>query len=246
MINTRKTIFKTLSRRIRELTKHADYSPKNFKKIMIAVILNDLKEWSEYIPQDDPNAIVRMLDNFLLCNGFIIERMPSGNETAYINVNTPQTNATWQRVWDRESSHTWEPDKLEVACIPWEVDDTCEPQLIYFYTPDGETPKEHLQNVYGVYGEKLKTVCDKMNIFIDRETGIAYYLTTDCRWEVVSGENSGLTPEDVKDLIANSSINHEWSEDDITTTIVPDDTGNNTLDITTSDDVNDVLYGSNE
>lgn len=249
MINTRRSIFKTLKWKIRELTKHADYAPKDFKKIMIAVILNDLKEWSEYIPKDDPNAIVKMLNNFLLCNGFIIDRMPSEKVEPYVNVNTPQTNTTWHRVWDKKTSDIWNVDKLDPMCTPWEVDDTCEIQIVYFYTSVGETPLMHLKSIYGEYGEKLKTVCDKMNIFVDRQTGVAYYLTTDCQWKEVGGENSGITEDTVKTLIANSHINHQWSDTDanITTTIVnPDvDEYDNTLNITTADnDLNSVIYGN--
>jgi len=54
MIHTRLTIYKTLSKRIKELIKHAKYEKLDFKHILYAVILNDMKEWEEYIGEKEP------------------------------------------------------------------------------------------------------------------------------------------------------------------------------------------------
>lgn len=205
MINTRVSIFKTLKRRIRELTRHANQSPKEFKRIMLAVILNDLKEWSEYIPQDDPNMIVDKLNTLILNSNFIIERMPEHQE-AYMNVNTPQTNNTWQRIWDRKHNHTeCSPEIEDPKCVPWEIDPRCEPQIVYFNSHG--FPKATLKELYGIYGEKLKTVCEKMNIFIDRDTEQIWYLDPDtCEWKMFGEHGSNMTDEHVIELIKESRI----------------------------------------
>ena len=214
MIHTRKTIFKTLQKRIRELTKHAN--PEEFKKILLAVILNDLKEWSEYIPKDNPFIIEDLLNNLLRDNCFIIERINNISHASYVNVNTPQTNNTWQRVWDRQSSKTSIPDKVTPTPEkkPWVPDPTCEIKLIYFYIdPDkgDESPKDYLDRVYGIYGENLKTICDKMNIYIDRESGEAWYLdNNDCTWKRVGGSSTNWTEQQILDAVKSKlTVSHQ-------------------------------------
>ena len=247
MIHTRKTIFKTLQKRIRELTKHANPAPKEFKKILLAVILNDLKEWSEYIPKDNPFVIDEMLVELLRDNCFIIERVPDINQSSYVNVNTPQTNNTWQRIWDRKSSKTGIPVKVEnQESSTWEPDPNCEVKLVYFY-PDNKTSVEYLTETYGEHGEKLKTICDKMNAFINRETNEGYYLTTDCRWEKIGNKaEDGMTQSEVEALLTDYHINHAWipTEDGvkIESTLVKG-TAQNQINLLTENDVEDMIYG---
>lgn len=250
MINTRVSIFKTLHRRIRELTKHGQLQPKDFKKIMMAVILNDMKEWSEYIPQEDTDRIVKLLNNIIISNDFIIDRI-ADDPMAYLNVNTPQTNTTWQRVWDRKSSKQSKPDKVEedipAVCEPWEIDPSYQEQIIYFLPVNAEgqaiSDREYLEMTYGVYGQKLKTLHQKMDIYIDRETGNAWYLdNNDCTWKQVNG--TGIDEDRVRELIENSSIDHVWGDENITSNILSTDAGRNQLQITTDTDLNNVLYGN--
>lgn len=241
MINTRSTIFKTLKYRLRELTKHANLAPQDFKKIMIAVILNDLKEWSEYIPKDDPNMIVNKLEDYLMDKCFILDRMPS-DHSAYVNVNTPQTNATWQRVWDNPFSTTVEAEPLERTDYSWEADPNCEIKMVYFYKTElDSTAIAYLSRQYGEHGEKLLTVCDKMDVFIDRETGKGYYLDTNGEWKPIGGDIVGVTEEEVKDLIIRSKPEYEWSTEDITTTITPEETDRNILNLATEDDLEEIV-----
>ena len=100
MINTRISIFKSLKKAFRELSKHAKLNPSGFRNIMYAVILNDMKEWSEYIPTDDRDKIVEILNDYILEHkDFMIERFVE-DPTMYRNVNTPQDNTTWSNVQD--------------------------------------------------------------------------------------------------------------------------------------------------
>lgn len=212
MINTRYTIFETLRKRIRKLTKHADYSPKEFKIILLAVILNDLKEWSEYIPKiGDTDIIVDLLEKILLKNCFIVKRISVDNSN-YVNVNTPQNNKTWSIV----NNIINYIDKEDPVCEQWTPDPTCETKLIYFITQSGETEKQYLERVYGEYGEKLKTICEKMNVYIDRETGIGWYLADGsqeqgCGWKRLGSKaDQGMTQEEVEALLSEYKIHQEW------------------------------------
>lgn len=218
MINTRVSIFKTLHKRIRELTKHGQLQSKDFKKIMMAVILNDMKEWSEYIPQEDTDRIVELLNNIIISNDFIIDRI-ADDPMAYLNVNTPQTNTTWQRVWDRKSSQYAKPERVDdtlVVCTPWELDPSYQEQIIYFLSVDAQgnriSNREYLEMTYGVYGQKIKTIQRKMDIYIDRETGNAWYLdNNDCTWKTVGG-SANVTEEDVNRIIDERKITHLKTE----------------------------------
>lgn len=217
MINTRKTIFQTLKKRIRELTKHAQLAPQEFKKIMLAVILNDMKEWSEYIPKDNPKMIVNLLENYLMNNCFIIDRMQNENSLAYVNVNTPQTNNTWARVWDRQSSDIYQPEEIAKSKeeYKWVEDPTCETKIVYFYPVNDDQepmkPVDYLKKVYGEFGQNLKTVCEKMNVFIDRTTGEGWYLDTNCDWKQIGSNVDGMTEEEVRELLSNYKINRVWN-----------------------------------
>lgn len=213
MIHTRLSIYQTLVSRITALRKRAEYDPKEFKKILFAVILNDLKEWSEYIPTKDGSAIVAMLDEYLINNGFKIERLPVG-QLDYVNVNTPQTNNTWARIWDRQNSVHETPQLVVVtpSCTPWEEDPSCETKIVYFYPIENETDIETLKQLYGEYGEKLKTVCEKMQIFVNRDTGRAYYLTTDCVWKELGGDEN-MSEEEIIQLIEGSKIKVSHAEE---------------------------------
>lgn len=252
MIHTRKTIFKTLQKKIRELTKHANYDSKEFKKILIAVILNDMKEWSEYIPKDDPDKITDMLAEYLLNNCFLIERIT--NHSEYTNVNTPQTNNTWQRIWDRESSQlitdlSKESHKDDYR--PWIIDPSCEIKIVYFLSVDSSGQPisniEYLKNTYGKYGAELKTVCEKMSIFMDRTTGKAWYLTENCEWKPVGGEDQdGMTQEEVEQLILQHRVQRTWKDEQdgsrkIELTLVNDPEAPNALEVLTANDVEDLV-----
>ena len=248
MINTRRTIFQTLKKRIRELTKHAQLAPQEFKKIMLAVIVNDLKEWSEYIPKDDPNAIVNLLNNYLLNNCFIIDRMPNEDSLAYVNVNTPQTNDTWKRIWDGSLSETKTPEISIVGSGSYTPDPNCKTEAVYFFSYDEQgspiSNLEYLEYTYGEHGDKLKTVCDKMDIFIDRETGEAWYLDTDGNWQPVGGGQSDWTEEEILNLVTDTDkvkVHHYQNEDESDIHAELSRTQNDPIEFCTDQEVEDLI-----
>ena len=115
MINVKKTIYNNLNKGMDRLRLFADNNTKLFKKVLSLIVLDDVYEWSEYL--DDKQSIQKKLrdlrTNFILCNQDLeVCKMPVGHE--YINVNTPQSDDTWKRVWDSEDVVILEGDQQPV------------------------------------------------------------------------------------------------------------------------------------
>lgn len=101
MIDVKRTIFGNLKKGIDKLRLLGNNNTKLFKKILFLIVLDDIYDWSAYM--DSSQHIQKRLQelriNFIMCNRDLdICRFPPGRE--YVNVNTPQTNDTWKRVWD--------------------------------------------------------------------------------------------------------------------------------------------------
>ena len=215
---------------------------------MLAVILNDMKEWSEYIPKDNPNMIVDLLENYLMNNCFIIDRMPTEDALSYVNVNTPQTNDTWKRVWDGLYNQTETPEIVEIGSGEYTPDSNCDTKIVYFFSQDEQgNPMgnlEYLEYTYGEHGNKLKTVCDKMDIFIDRETGDAWYLDTDGTWKPVGGEQSDWTEEEILNLVTDADkvkVHHYQNEDESDIHAELSRTQNDPIEFCTNQEVEDLV-----
>lgn len=101
MINVNKTIYKNEVDKINLLRYQAKDDIKGFKAILSLIVLSDMIEWSEYL--DTPNHVIKKLVDkqmdLILHNSCIIPHY-SNNSRVYTNVNTPQSNDTWKRVWD--------------------------------------------------------------------------------------------------------------------------------------------------
>lgn len=101
MINVDETIYKNEVDKINLLRYQAKDDIKGFKAILSLIILSDMIEWSEYL--DTPHRIVKKLvdkqTDLILHNSCIIPYY-FNDSRVYTNVNTPQSNNTWKRVWD--------------------------------------------------------------------------------------------------------------------------------------------------
>lgn len=113
------------------------------------------------------------------------------NNNFYVNVNTPQNNDTWKRVWDA-------PDVIEVQqrfqpfvpsavhAEPFTPDPTCPVSLTYY--GEGENIPADNTGKPLVDFESL-TICEKMNIYINRTTGQMFFLDpATCTWQTLKGE----------------------------------------------------------
>ena len=102
MINTRLSIFKTLIKALDDLCKRARINTEGFRNILLAVIINDMKEWSEYRTSKDSEKLDSILTDFIISHKeFKIERFIE-DYNIYRNVNTKQGNRDWSRVWDNQ------------------------------------------------------------------------------------------------------------------------------------------------
>ena len=100
MINTRLSIFTTLNKALDDLFKRARINTEGFRDILLAVIMNDLKQWAEYIPSGDSEKLNDLLTEYIISHkNFKIERFIE-DECRYRNVNTEQDNTDWNRIWD--------------------------------------------------------------------------------------------------------------------------------------------------
>ena len=107
MINTRLSILKTLLKALDDLCKRAKINTEGFRNILLAVIINDMKEWSEYRnpknrTSEDSEKLNQILTDFIISHkDFKIERFIE-DYNRYRNVNTAQENKDWSRVWDNQ------------------------------------------------------------------------------------------------------------------------------------------------
>lgn len=123
MIDVNKTIYASLMDKIQRLRYQAQDNPKDFKSILRLIILTDILEWSEGLdlPQSLQEKLIQKQIDMILCNpAFKVQY--ENTSTAYVNINTAQTNSTWKRVWD--SPNITQIDKEDIGicqnefCIP--------------------------------------------------------------------------------------------------------------------------------
>lgn len=101
MIDVDKTIYISLIDKIRKLRYQAQDNPQDFKSILRLIILSDILEWSVglNLPQSLQEQLIQKQVDLILCSpAFKVQY--ADTSTAYVNVNTAQTNSTWKRVWD--------------------------------------------------------------------------------------------------------------------------------------------------
>lgn len=122
MIDIKKTIFSSIINKLNQLRFQAKDNPKEFRSILELIILDDVIEWTgnTQLPEGLLDKLMEKRIQLILCNSaFTPEYIDS--ETTYVNVNTPQTSSTWQRVWDSdcirlpESSILTELESLETS-----------------------------------------------------------------------------------------------------------------------------------
>lgn len=104
-----------------KLRYQAKDDPKAFKDILKIIILDDIIEWSNSASgmQSDLKKMQQKLRDlqiqFILCNS-AFSKQYIDSETAYVNVNTPQSNSTWKRVWDSEQVITFIEGSKLIGC----------------------------------------------------------------------------------------------------------------------------------
>lgn len=124
MIDVKRTIFRNLKKGMDKLRLLANNDIKLFKKILFLIVLDDMYDWSDYLdaPQPIQKRLQELRNNFILCNRDLdICRFPVGDE--YVNVNTPQTNNTWRRVWDAQNLDVLDLDYIHLSATTVDSDE---------------------------------------------------------------------------------------------------------------------------
>lgn len=126
MIDINKTIYTNILDKLNYLRYQAVDNPKAFKALMSLVILDYMIYWADEL--GEPQCVIQKLidkrHNILIHNS-CINPVYADIATAYVNVNTPQSNDDWKRVWDIETEDciTLSPncpvDKFDPNILRW-------------------------------------------------------------------------------------------------------------------------------
>lgn len=239
MINVDKTLLSTLRVKIDDLRFLAQNDTQGFKKILTVVILKDLLEWAPSMGEDEctMKKLSKKIDELILRNcEFTIER--DFNTNNYVNVNTPQTIYTWQRIWDRPDVVYNKERETDISehSFAYTPDPSCSPSFVYFddYNEWGEPDIDR---------SKL-TVCEKMDIYINRTTGEIWYLKEDGNWDTMKGSVDSIDWSKINNApVIYQGIKHEVTDDnkirvELLEEDYPMDEG---IEMATEEDLEDVL-----
>lgn len=232
MIDVKATILSTIKDRIARLRFLGRNDSKVFKKILHLIVLDDLYDWSIWL-EDEKETQIKIKEartQYILDNcEFDIKNtkfMPF-----YINVNTPQTNDTWKRIWDDPSIKIVGSAKEQKSKYQ---KPTCNrAQQAHFVTLNAAGfPDIDFDSL---------TDCEKMDIYIDKTSGKMFYWNFDtCAWEQTSPQ--GLSEQDVVDIIEDNrqGIASKMNGDTIVT--APAQKWSvSTIDMVTAKDAEDLL-----
>lgn len=242
MISIKKTIYATLKDKIKKLRFLGQNDPKGMKKLLSLVAINFVYDWvyfndteSEYLKQlhDLQTGIILNDCTFKKVNKDLYKNGVIEAFQAYRNVNTPQSNDDWKRVWDAPNVKIVGQATEITAPQPWIPDATCTPIAVYFdnYNAEG----------YPAIDVSKLTTCEKMNVYINRFDNTAYYLDYNGNW--VKIQTNGVTEDRVKVLIEERKQGVKQTVNGKNQTIVLTDNKEDTInnEVLTIDDVKGLL-----
>ena len=113
MIDVNSTIYKSINDAFGQLRYQAKDDPKAFRSILEVSMVDYMLHWASGLlePQENLQKLVDLRHDLLMCNP-ALKLQHLDNSTAYVNVNTPQSNADWKRVWDAPNVLSTEDDEV--------------------------------------------------------------------------------------------------------------------------------------
>lgn len=113
MIDVNGTIYKSINDAFGMLRYQAKDDPKVFRSILEVSMVDYMLHWASGLlePQENLQKLVNLRHDLLMCNP-ALKLQHLDNSTAYVNVNTPQSNADWKRVWDAHNVLSTEDDEV--------------------------------------------------------------------------------------------------------------------------------------
>lgn len=244
MINVKNTIYSTIKDRVDKLRFLAVNNSTTFKKILYLIIMDDVYDWSSYLggSQEIQDRIQELRYDFIRHNEeFLIER--DIDTSIYVNVNTPQTNNTWKRVWDSPNvvllqDNQFNPITTSKTFTP---DPNCKIGMVFF-------PDEKLFGGISVGNEGQPivnlndlTTCDKMNIFVNRNTGVMYYLDESCNWKPITQQFVGNIKKEQLAFDIYEGLEHTILDDDLIVSLTTSSDHSTAIDLATKEDLEDIL-----
>ena len=178
MIDHLQTLYKSVLSQLTELRKHANWNKTEMKHIMLMIILNDLIEWSNSITEADPKWN-KVMDEYMLNHPefLVVRTLTPYFDKLYTNVNTPQSDEFWDRIWDHQD-----------AILIRTVDSSDTNDYIYVNTVDGWVKKEIANNQVTLEPSITGSMTD-----ID--------FTIPTNYTIVSAVNGSLLEDDLMDDI---------------------------------------------
>lgn len=244
MINVKKTIYASIVNSFNRLMKLADNNPIAFKKILFLIILDDLFDWADYLdqPQSVQAKLKQLRYDFIDQNREFIKQYDVREFDSYVNVNTPQTNSTWKRVYDTTVSD-FDVDQVTKKNQFDPVPSVTPETFTFPYTSDNGVFIESENITLTIDQINNLTDIEKMSYYVDPETDVAYKLDpVTCEWVRM------LMDDDTKQSIIDEITS---SFNGINVAVVGDTdkklrftiaaNGDNEIDIADSDDLNDII-----
>lgn len=117
MVSINQTIFKSILKAIGELRYQAKDDPAVWKSLIELIIVDDMIEWASGLGESEEvlNKLINKRMQIILYNKGINPEYED-TSSAYVNVNTPQSNDTWKRVWDAKDCIDHDPNNTVLPC----------------------------------------------------------------------------------------------------------------------------------
>ena len=189
MIDIKNTIFQTIKDKINKMRFLGENNPKKLKTLLYLIVLDDIYDWGSYLGEEQLilDKLKDLRNGLVLCNpDFKIQRII---DDGYYSTNTPQTSASYLRLWDQANTIIVKdpiiPGEHSEDPTPFTPDNTCEIKSVFF----GGVYDEYKATKYGWPDIKLSslTTCEKMDMYINRDTGVAYYIdNTTGKWKPIT------------------------------------------------------------
>lgn len=241
MISIKKSIYATIKDRIEKMRFLGQNDPKGMKKILSLIGINFVYDWvyfndtqSEYLQKlrDLQTRIIASDCTFKKVNKDLYKNGVVEAFQAYRNVNTPQSNDDWKRVWDAPNVTVLSLKKTQPAKNVWTPDPNYQAILVEYEDTNDNPPTIDINRA---------SIYDKMNIYVNRTTGTVWYYGTDCSWHRMTngGSSSGMTVSDVKRIIEDYGIAYTGQTDYIESELKENASGK--IGIVTNDEIEKLL-----
>lgn len=241
MIDVKQTIFETVKDKINKMRFLGENNPKKLKLLLYLIVVDDIYDWGSYIGESQVvlDLLKEIRTNLILCNpDFKIQRFPI---TGYYSTNTPQTSIQYADISESVTEIT-ESITPEPSENPWTPDLSCTPKIVLF----GGSQDIYKAREDGTPAIDFATLtnCEKMDLYINRETGQAYYYDEQGISQMIKTENAQIAWENVTDKpTIYSGITHEVKPEDkvLNVSLLEEGEQSSNVSVADNDDLNSIL-----